>query len=288
MKNILLILKTIRIKSYIKNFLIFIPFVFSNRFLNFDFTEYKIIILGFLNFCFTSSIVYIINDILDIEKDKLDEKKKHRPIASGQISKTQIYVILCILFICIIINFLILKNIFSILILLTYFILNIFYSLKLKNLPILDITLLSLFFLIRVFYGGQLLNIEISSYLYLTILSFAYYFGIGKRLKELNSNIEVRDVLKKYPKNYLENTLNIFFGTSILFYSLWVLNSDKQVLNNGMLELSIFLLIVIMLDYHYLLHIKPTGNPTDLLFENKSLLILAFIYCIIILLAFII
>ena len=77
-------LKLIRVKHYIKNGLIFLPLFFSQNFL--DFTLLGKMFLAFLSFSFACSIIYIINDINDKEKDKLHEKKKHRPIASGKIS----------------------------------------------------------------------------------------------------------------------------------------------------------------------------------------------------------
>lgn len=278
--------KMIRVKNWIKNFLIFIPFIFSAKFLNFNQNDYLLLFLGFINFSLVSSIIYIINDLFDIEKDRLDDKKKNRPIASGKINKKNaIFTIIILMFIIIFLNIYI-NNIYLTFILFFYFISNLLYSYKLKKYPIIDITCLSLFFILRVFYGGELFDLEVSNYLYLTTLSVAYYLGVGKRKKELDNKKEVRDVLKKYSNDYLTSLQNIFLGTSILYYSLWVINYNSELLNHSLLEISIFFVIIILIYYHYILHNGKDGNPTDILLENKILIFLSVLYCIIIILAF--
>lgn len=286
MRNIKPYIKLLRIKNWIKNLLILFPFIYSAHFLNFDFYEYKIIFLGFLCFSLTSSCVYIINDICDAERDKLDEKKKHRPIASRKISKRQAGFFLLLICSLLLLCCIFLKNNDCIGILMIYLGLNIGYSFKWKNIPILDISLLSIFFLLRVLFGGMLLNISVSNYLYLTTLSAAYYFGAGKRLKEAQQGGEMRTVLKEYPLSYLESITNMFLGMTIMFYSLWAMTYEVGIMNQNLLTISIFVVIAIILSYHYYLHKNTNGNPTDMLIENKPLLLLGFIYCIIILLAF--
>jgi 4-hydroxybenzoate polyprenyltransferase len=270
----------------LKNFLIFLPFIFSAKFLSFNLNEYLFGFLGFICFSLTSSTIYIINDLSDLELDKLDNNKKNRPIASGKISqKNAIITIIILLILSIAINIYI-KNILLSLTLLIYFILNILYTYKFKNYPIVDITLLSLFFVIRIFYGGILFDVKITNYLYLTVLSAAFYFGIGKRIKEQESNSKIRTVLDCYPKNFLNNLLNIFLTTTILYYSLWVINYQNDFLNKEILDISIFLIIIIFIYYHYNLYKNKEGNPTDILLKNKILFFLLFIYVFLIIIAF--
>lgn len=285
MKNYL---KLMRIKNWIKNLLICIPFIFSSKFLNFNKEEYFLLFISFITFSIMSSIIYIINDLKDIEKDKLDDKKKNRPLVSGKISKRNAIILTCFLVSIEILLNIYLHKLSLTLILLFYFIGNILYTFKLKNVPIIDITFLSIFFILRIFYGGNIFDIEVSNYLYLTTLSVAYYFGIGKRKKELLKNKEIRQVLEKYPYEYLEGLHNIFLGISILYYSLWVINYKDVILNHNLLELSIFFVIVILIYYHYILYQENNGNPTDILLEHKGLIFLVLIYCVIILLAFLI
>ena len=87
-------LKLIRVKHWIKNFLIFLPLIFSK---NINIDNIKLVILGFISFSLASSAIYIINDIKDKEKDSKHPTKKNRPIASGAISVNNALLVMVIL-----------------------------------------------------------------------------------------------------------------------------------------------------------------------------------------------
>lgn len=279
--------KLLRIKNYIKNFLIFIPFIFSGKFLINDVNIYILSLMGFLLFSFSSSIIYIINDIVDKDKDKLDDHKKNRPIASGRINIRSAKICIAILTFIVLCLMLYIKNTYVILTIIGYIILNILYSIKLKNIPILDILVLSTFFLIRIIYSGFLYNVPISIYLYLTTLSVSFYLGIGKRKKELEKNKNIREVLNKYSTDFLNNILSIFLGLSILYYSLWIINVANKIFNHDLLNISIFLVVGILLYYHYILYYEDNGNPVDIFFKHKLFIFLIILYIVIIGFAFV-
>ena len=137
-------LKLIRIKQWIKNFLIFIPIICGNV-LNCN--NIITTIFGFFSFSFASSFIYIINDIKDIEKDKLHPRKKKRPLASGKISKkVAIIISVLMLFLSLILNYFTNMQLInsSLILLLTYILINVMYSFGLKNISIVDIVLLTL------------------------------------------------------------------------------------------------------------------------------------------------
>ena len=146
-------LKLFRIKQYIKNFLIFIPCFFAKNIFKLNNNEQIKLLFGFIIFCLTSSIVYIINDIIDLEEDKNNKIKKDRPLASGKISLKNAYISIILLTLLNIFINILLNNYKIACLIITYFILNIFYSKVLKNIPIIDIYCLSLFYIIRIFYG---------------------------------------------------------------------------------------------------------------------------------------
>ena len=158
MKNYL---KLIRLKHSIKNLLVFLPIFFSRTMLN----KYNffITLIGLVIFTLTSSSIYIINDIKDIEKDKKHPTKCKRPIAAGKISIKQAIIFLIILLL-IVISLIILLKLpkESILLLLAYFILNLIYSFGAKNVPLLDIVILVSGFIIRILFGASLTNINVS------------------------------------------------------------------------------------------------------------------------------
>ena len=122
------IIKTLKINHYIKNIVVFIPLVFSMNVGNVSLCAKETV--TFLSFCLISSVVYIMNDLIDIEKDSLHPIKKLRPIASGKISK-QVAIILLVFLLFVSIFLAISINKLTVLVILSYLVLNFFYSLVL-------------------------------------------------------------------------------------------------------------------------------------------------------------
>ena len=225
------ILKLMRVKHYIKNILIFLPIIFSYNFSNTTFLIKTII--SFISFCLIASCVYIFNDIQDKDLDSKHPKKKNRPIASGKISIKFAYLILLIIFIVShLLLFLISSSLYVYVLLDIYLVINILYSVKLKHIPILDVTILMLGFLIRVLFGALVINVLVSPWLYLTVISFSYYLGLGKRRNELDKNGKnSRKVLEFYNKNFLDKMMYVFLSSTIVFYSLWCINVNIKLIN---------------------------------------------------------
>ena len=185
MNTILGYIKLMRIKHYLKNFLIFIPLIFNGDFFNLE--KIGITFLGFISFCLISSAVYCINDLKDLEDDKKHPIKKNRPIASGQVSKKGAIIFMILLFLISIITMIpiIQISIIPIIIELIYFALNIAYSCGLKRIPIVDVVILVSGFIIRLLFGAAITSIEISNWLYLTVMAGSFYLGFGKRRNEI-------------------------------------------------------------------------------------------------------
>lgn len=279
-------LKLMRIQHYIKNFLIFLPLIFSLNF--YDLTMDLKVILGFVVFSLTCSIVYIINDIHDMDKDKMHPKKCKRPIAAGTVSKKEAYVLaVVLLIIIIIINILANLNFFSMGILLLYLVLNILYTLKLKKVPLIDVIILVLCYVIRVVYGAVLINVFVSYWLYLTIISFAFYLSLGKRRNELDikdmsgENENTREVLKYYTKGFLDKNMYMCLALTIVFYSLWCVDTSTiEKFNVNYLMCTIPLLIIICMKYSLNIEGDSYGDPVEVLLSDRILMILVILYVI--------
>lgn len=270
MKNYL---KLIRVKHWIKNLLIFIPLVCS-RHLNID--NILLCIEGFFSYCFASSFIYIINDIKDIDKDRLHPRKKDRPLPSGKIKKsTAIFIAILMLILSITINTLINNNFLntSLYFLLGYIIINICYSFGLKNEAIIDIVILAAGFVIRVYYGASIIEVDVSSWLFLTIMSSSLFLGLGKRKKELINNKESRKVLQEYNETFLDKFQYLSLCLTIVFYSLWTIEQSIKYL-----YLTIPLFIIIFMKYSLNIEKNDEGDPTTILYQDKLLMGLCFIY----------
>lgn len=269
-------LKLMRCHHYIKNILIFLPLVFSKSL--FDIQSIIKVLLGALSFCFIASIVYVINDIHDIEADRQHEKKKLRPIASGKVSIKEGYILTILLFIIsIAINIVLFgNNIQAYFWLILYLILNVLYSLKLKHIPIIDIVILAFGFLIRVFYGASIIEVEVSKWLYLTILSFSFYMGLGKRRNEfIKLGPNSRKVLKYYNKSFLDNNMYMCLALTIVFYALWCV--DVSIAN---IIWTVPFIIIILMKYSLIIEGESLGDPVDVVLENKDLLLLVIGYAV--------
>lgn len=180
------VLELLRVKHWLKNVLVFFPLLFSRQMLSPELVENAI--WAFLAFCFISSSVYIFNDLKDLEKDRLHPEKCHRPIASGVISSnTAIAIMLFLVGLSVTANAIASSGaILPWLLLLGYFLLNLFYSCGLKRIALVDLAILSTGFIVRVYYGGAVCCIEVSPWLFLTVLSLSVYFALGKRRGELD------------------------------------------------------------------------------------------------------
>lgn len=271
-------LKLMRVKHYLKNVLVFLPLIFSKSFL--DVQALSKSFVGFIAFSLISSVVYILNDLNDIEKDKNHPVKKNRPLASGAISKGAAIALMFSLIIIIILLLLFSNLILNLgnILLLIYLIINIFYSFGLKDVPLLDITILSFGFVLRVLYGGFIISTPISSWLFLTVLSISFYMALGKRKNEL---IKLKDgksrkVLQFYTKDFLEKNMYMFLTLSIVFYSLW----STLGITIGIFRYSIVFVILILMKYNMNIEHGGFGDPVDVIFSDKILIIMSIIYAV--------
>lgn len=275
-------IKLIRVKHWFKNLLVFLPLIFSREL----FDKNKIIscILAFFAFSFISSVVYIINDMKDIENDRKHPIKKKRPLASGTVKKSEGIVLgVVLLIISFAINFYITKNLIAMLLITLYLLLNIAYSVSLKKKPIIDIVILVSGFFIRVLYGAIINNIELSNWLYLTVISGSFYIGLGKRRNEIiKQGDKSREVLKYYTKSFLDKNMYVCEALCIVFYSLWCVDpAIVASLNHNYLVWSVPIVMIILMKYSLDIEGDSFGDPVDVLFTDKILLTIVLLYSLV-------
>ena len=192
-------IKAMRAYHWIKNLIIFIPMLAAHQITTDNFISS---FYAFIVFSLVASSVYIINDLLDLNTDRIHQYKKFRPIASGIISIKEAFIFFQILFfIGIIFSFLIG---FSFLVLIiAYYTLTFLYSLILKKIIILDISILALFYTIRIFAGSITTQIEISFWLFV----FSIFFFLS--LAALKRQSELVDLKNKKKTNILRRGYNV-------------------------------------------------------------------------------
>lgn len=266
------IFKLLRPKQWLKNGFVLAPVLFSGLFVNL--TALASAIMMLLVFCLSASMVYVLNDLVDVEADRQHPKKRlTRPIASGEISKKQAYGLLLVqgLFL-LILSVLAFEFMWPVL---TYVLLNIGYSFNLKKIPFLDILTIALGFVLRVLAGAVVISVPLSLWMLVTTFSVALFLAGVKRLQELkHSNAEyTRGVLKFYNPKLLAIFCHGMAITTLLCYVLFVW------FNNPTLRITAPLVGFGLFRYWQLYQHNQQGeSPTEVLLEDKILLSTVFIW----------
>ncbi len=280
MEKVKNVIKLMRPKHYIKNFLIFVPIFFDQNL--FSMPILMPVICGFVAFSAISSAVYIFNDIHDIEQDRRHEIKKNRPIASGKVSVSNAYIIaFVLLLLAIAINLLCRFSLQAMFVMLLYFICNLGYSLGLKNVPFVDIVLLVTGFMLRVLYGAAIISSSVSAWVYLTVLSLSFYMGLGKRRNEIRkSNGETtRKVLRFYSVEFLDKFMYLCLTLAVAFYALW--SADAEIImkyGTDKLVWTVPVVIVLLMMYSADIESNSYGDPVDVIIHNKALILLSVVF----------
>ncbi len=264
-------IKLLRIKHYIKNFLIFIPAFFARNL--FDRSMLMSAVIGFFAFSFTSSAVYIINDIRDVEKDRIHPVKKMRPIASGEISKKTAMLIFYIMLFFSLFLTIGIGSAAGAVCLVSYFVINIGYSAGLKDVQLLDIALLSSGFVIRVLYGGIITDTVISPWLFMVVLSGSLFMAFGKRRGEMFLiGDQRREVVDKYGSAFLNQIPYVCISLCVIYYSLWTIERERLIWT---VPLVLFIIFKYILDIEQK---ESDGDPVSVILGDKVLISMCIVF----------
>lgn len=224
---ILSVIKLIRPHQWTKNAFIFAALIFNGSL--FDTSLLLRTLAGFAVFCMISGSVYILNDIVDRDKDRAHHKKCTRPIAAGDVAVWQALIIFVLLLAGAVLWSFRLSKAFC-LIILAYFAINIAYSFGLKKRPIIDLMCIAAGFVLRVVSGGFIIDCAISPWLLLCTLLLALYLAIQKRRAEFSAVekglAEGRAVLQHYSSSLLREMSSVMDSATIMAYCLYTFMSD--------------------------------------------------------------
>jgi 4-hydroxybenzoate polyprenyltransferase len=260
-------LRLIRVHQYIKNSFVILGFLFYKN----QSIQIATYVFGvFLAFCLAASCVYVFNDVIDVEADRLHPTKRNRPIASGAITISHAWLLSGVLAVIACGVSLIVSWLAFILIAI-YLVINVAYSLHLKHVVILDVFIISAGFMLRILIGTVGVGIHPSQWLLLTGLMITLFLGFAKRSAELltlknagkTDRASVRRVLDDYSPEVLNQFTAITAAGTILSYGLYTVSADT-VMMHGTNSLFYTLPFVIygMFRYLYLLHHQSRGSDT--------------------------
>lgn len=275
-KKIIFVARLIRIKQWVKNTFIFFPLLFAGKI--FDTTLLINNSITFIGFSLVSSSLYILNDYIDINKDRHHPKKANRPL---QQIKVNIPLLLLGILILQFVGLSLCKSVsISILfIVMIYIILNLIYNLFTKKIVLLDVIFIAFGFHLRIWAGSIATQVLPSVWLQLCVFLLALFLGFTKRRYEISSlktkASEHRSVLSHYTSYLLDQIIIICSTLAIVFYGLYSISDDITFrLGNQNMVYSIVFVIYGIFRYLYLVHVKKLGNdPSDILFSDLPLII---------------
>ena len=267
------LIKTMRPKQWVKNGLLFVAIAFDGQL--FHWPALARTLAAFTLFCLLSSLVYIINDLTDLEADRNHPKKRLRPLPSGQLS-TQTARLAAIFLALVVFGTAFLLCWQFGLVALAYFSLNLAYSRWLKHVPILDVMVLATFYVLRVGAGVVVIVVSLfSPWLYVFTTFMALFLGIAKRRAELalladEANTH-RKVLEGYTLPLLDQLMTIVTSGAIITYSLYTFWAPGLPENHVMMLTIPFVLFGVF-RYLHLVQVEQCGGaPEDVLFSDRPL-----------------
>jgi 4-hydroxybenzoate polyprenyltransferase len=232
---------------------------------------------AFLAFCFASSAVYLFNDIRDREEDLRHPLKRERPFAAGTVP-VPVGIVTALALAGGSLSIASRLNRPTMLVVGSYLLLNLLYTLWLKQVVILDVLIISVGFVLRVLGGGNAIEVKVSDWLLMCTIFISLLLALSKRRHDLillaGDAGEQRKVLSQYSAPFLDQMVNVVTASSVLSYALYAV-APETVENFGGGELIYTLPFVLfgIFRYLFLIYQKRTPrNPTEALLRDAPFL----------------
>lgn len=268
------LLISMRPKQWTKNLFVFAALVFDLKLL--DLAALTRTVTAFLIFCALSSSVYLLNDLVDVEKDRQHPTKRFRPLAAGQISPSLVLWASVVLAATGLILSALLDPLFG-LVAFAYLLLQTAYTFLLKNLAIVDVLTVAAGFVLRVMAGVAVVQASrFSPWLYICTTLLALFLALSKRRHELvllEANADRhRRILAEYTPELLEEMISVVSSATVIAYSLYTFSAENLPQNNAMM-LTIPFVIYGIFRYLYIVHRKNlAGSPEEALLQDQPLM----------------
>lgn len=276
MEKLKLILKLIRIEQWLKNLFIFLPLFFSQEFTSLQKVVVSLVV--FLGFSLIASSIYCFNDLNDIEQDKIHPKKKKRPLASGKLTRKEGIIIMLF---CLVLGIVTLyfsgsaNQITVIAIALFYFFINILYTIRLKNISIIDVMIIAAGFVIRILIGGFAVDVPLTHWIIIMTFLVALFIAFAKRRDDYmiykDSGTVPRKNIMQYNVEFLNSALVITATIAIVSYIMYTVSPDVITRMNSeyVYATSVFVLAGIF-RYLQITFVKGmSGSPTYILIKDR-------------------
>ena len=266
---------SLRPHQWTKNLFVFAALGFSKHL--FEATPFLRTCVAFAVFCGISGAVYLLNDVVDVQRDRLHPRKRFRPIASGALDpRAALLIALGLALVCLA-GALALRPAFA-LCAAVYLALNLLYSLRIKEVVILDVLAISIGFVLRAVAGGVAIAVPISDWLLICTLLLALFLALSKRRAELTSlsesAAEHRKILSEYSPHLLDQMINVVTASCVTAYAFYTTAAEtREKFGTDRLTWTLPFVLYGIFRYLYLVHRKDQGgSPSETLLTDRPLL----------------
>lgn len=272
---------SLRPRQWTKNVVVLATLFFSEKGHLFNPFAWLLVLVGFFIFCGLSGCVYLFNDLVDIDQDRLHPEKSERPLASGRLSIfTAKVAFMALLVICLTCAGLLSRLMF--ITALAYFLVNVAYSIWLKHVVIIDVLCIAFGFVLRALAGVGVLRpidpaVFMSHWLLLATFMLALFLGLAKRRQEIerfrDGAVETRKSLSDYSMHFIDEMTTIVATTTLITYTFYTVD-DATVAKFGSdaLVFTVPFVLYGIMRYLYLIHIRKLGeNPSEIILYDKPL-----------------
>lgn len=269
------IIQLCRPQQWVKNLFVIMPLFFSGNIFILDMLGESFVAM--FSFCLASSSIYCLNDLKDVEADRLHPIKRYRPVASGQVSIRTCVALMIILLILSELNLLLLdggKRVLSLITLNVYILMNLAYCVRLKRIALLDVMVISLGFVLRVTIGGTATGIYISHWIIMMTFLLALFLSLAKRRDDIiiynNTGEMMRKNINRYNLEFISQSTTLVSTIMLVCYIMYTVSPDvvARFGSNLIYITSVFVLLGLLRYIQLTVVDDRTGSPTRVLFHD--------------------
>lgn len=272
MKNLI---RLIRPKQWIKNLVVLLPIFFGGALLSPEALWEGLVTA--LSFSFAASSIYCLNDIVDVEDDRHHPLKCHRPLASGDISVSQGYVLMLLMFVLSMVSAFLLheQQAQTAGVILFYWLLNIAYCLKLKQYAIIDVCVVAFGFVLRILAGGFATSIHLSKWIVLMTFLLMLFLSFAKRRDDVVRMNETgrapRQNTIRYNLTFINQAITITASVTLVCYIMYTVSPEtiRNFHTDYLYLTSVFVLVGLLRYIQIAVVDKKSGDPTKVILRDR-------------------
>ena len=277
MNSLTSILRLLRPSQWVKNVFVFLPLFFSGRMMDVEAVLASLVAFG--SFCFAASAIYCLNDIVDVDADRQHPEKCHRPIASGQVSVGSAYLLTIVLAVGAMLLCLLIaepcRRYGMMGIVAFYILMNVAYSLRLKQVAIVDVFIVSLGFVLRVVVGGVATGIPLSHWIVLMTFLLSLFLAFAKRRDDVviyeSTGERVRKSVYQYNLHFINQVIGLIASITMVAYIMYTVSPEvtERLGTDYLYVTSVFVLAGIIRYLQLAIVDQRSGSPTKILLKDR-------------------